>query len=554
MPTRDVPQPAPAPSVGAPAAPAVAATTGRCYFTAAMPAAVAVNQTVPVEVALSRDLIEVAASATSGAGSGDVDFARTLRAQLIPKTNLEIVGDSFVELPPWGDRRRFDLLFEVRGTNDGDGEVMVVFRQGPLVVGTLTLRPQVGAAAMPGANRLVATSEAEPEPPLAANYPVLQIFERRHGTQLTYLFVLETGDGAYLSRDSEPLQADREAYVARIYSEIEDRWLSAKDDADAFEEEMRALGGQLLDELVPLDVQQALWKVRDDLRAIHVLSEEPFIPWEIVHLKPPRQLAGVPEPLPDETHFLAQKGLVRWLHNRGRAARELRVRPEHAFYVIPAYPHPDWKLPAAQQEIPFLAQRLGAAPLEAESNAVRARLRDAGSVDLFHFSGHGEADAKQAGQAHIMLAGRVENGAYVPLYFTSSVVQQSARLAGADGNQPLVVLNACQVGRAGWQLSSIGGFAEAFIRAGAGAFVSSLWSVGDEPARTFTERFYTSLLGGAPLAEAVVDGRAAARAAHEATWLAYVVYGHPLATLHVEPDRGVSMPAGASPMQATARV
>jgi hypothetical protein len=516
-----------------------------------MPAAVAVNQTVPVEVALSRDVIEVAAGATSGSGSGDVDFARTLKVQLIAKTNLEIVGDSFVELPAWGDRRRFDLLFEVRGTNDGDGEVMVVVRQGPLVVGTLTLCPQVGGAAVPGAHRLVATSDAAPEPPLAANYPVLQIFERRHGTQLTYLFVLDTGDGAYLSRDSEPLQADREAYVARIYAEIENRWLSAKADADAFEEEMRALGGQLLDELVPLDVQQALWKVRGDLHAIHVLSEEPFIPWEIVHLKPPRQLAGVPEPLPDETHFHAQKGLVRWLHNRGRAARELRVRPGHAFYVIPDYPHPDWKLPAAQQEIPFLTTRLGATPVEAEANVIRTRLRDAGSVDLFHFSGHGEADAEQAGQARIMLAGRVENGAYVPLYFTSSVAQQTARLAGPDGGQPLVVLNACQVGRAGWQLSSIGGFAEAFVRAGAGAFVSSLWSVGDEPARTFTEGFYSSLLGGASLAEAVVDGRTAARAAHEATWLAYVVYGHPLATLRLESDRGVAAPANATMMRGT---
>ncbi|HEU4628331.1 MAG TPA: CHAT domain-containing protein [Gemmatimonadaceae bacterium] len=558
VPPVSAPQPVPAPAPAAPApmpapAPTVATTTGRCYYTAAMPGVVGVEQTVPVEVALSRDVIEIAAGATSAGGSGEVDFARTIRVQLIPKTNLEIVGDSFVELPPWGDRRRFDLLFEVRGTNAGDGEVLVVVRQGPLVAGTLTLRPQVvAAAATPGAPRVVATGDAAPEPPLAASYPVLQIFERRHGTRLTYLFVLDTGDGAYLSRDSDPLQADREGYVARIYEEIENRWLSARADADAFEEELRALGGQLLDELVPLDVQQALWRVRTDLHAIHVLSEEPFIPWEIVHLKPPRQLAGVPEPLPDETHFLAQKGLVRWLHNRGRAARRLRVRPGHAFYVIPDYPHPDWTLPAAQREIPFLTERLGAAPLAAEANAIRARLRGAGSVDLLHFSGHGEADAEQAGQARLMLAGRVEQGAYVPLYFTSGVVQQAARLAGPDGGRPLVVLNACQVGRADWQLTSIGGFAEAFLRAGAGAFVSSLWSVGDEPARTFTEGFYGALLDGAALAQAAVAGREAARSAREATWLAYVVYGHPLATLHLESDRGVAAPADASMMRGTA--
>lgn len=61
-----------------------------------------------------------------------------------------------------------------------------------------------------------------------------------------------------------------------------------------------------------------------------------------------------------------------------------------------------------------------------------------------------------------------------------------AQLVGAA----LVVLNACQAGRAGIQLDSIGGFAEAFIHAGPGAFISSLWSVGDEPAATFPTEFY----------------------------------------------------------------
>lgn len=79
----------------------------------------------------------------------------------------------------------------------------------------------------------------------------------------------------------------------------------------------------------------------------------------------------------------------------------------------------------------------------------------------------------------------------------------------------------------GWQLTTIGGFAEAFIRAGAGAFVGTLWSVGDGPARTFTESLYRTLLDGGSMAGATRIGREAARAAGEATWLAYVVYGHP---------------------------
>jgi len=91
-------------------------------------------------------------------------------------------------------------------------------------------------------------------------------------------------------------------------------------------------------------------------------------------------------------------------------------------------------------------------------------------------------------------------------------------------------LNACQAGRAGYKLSGIGGFARAFLTGKAGVFVGALWSVGDQPARTFTEHFYERLLAGDRLAEATIAARGVAREAGEATWLAYVIYGHPHAT------------------------
>jgi CHAT domain-containing protein len=97
----------------------------------------------------------------------------------------------------------------------------------------------------------------------------------------------------------------------------------------------------------------------------------------------------------------------------------------------------------------------------------------------------------------------------------------------------MVVFNACQTGRLGHQLTSLGGFAEAFLSVGAAAFVSSLWSVGDVPARTFTESLYAALLDGATVSEATGQARAKARAAGDATWLAYVFYAHPRARLTV---------------------
>ena len=54
----------------------------------------------------------------------------------------------------------------------------------------------------------------------------------------------------------------------------------------------------------------------------------------------------------------------------------------------------------------------------------------------------------------------------------------------------------------------------------------------DQPAFFFGKAFYESLRTGATVAEAAIAAREAARQ-DDATWLAYVVYAHPHATLTV---------------------
>jgi CHAT domain-containing protein len=92
------------------------------------------------------------------------------------------------------------------------------------------------------------------------------------------------------------------------------------------------------------------------------------------------------------------------------------------------------------------------------------------------------------------------------------------------------------MGRQGYSLSQIGGFANAFVQAGAGVFVGGLWAVVDEAATVFLRTFYERLKGGDTLAEATIAARH--RADEEDPWksgthLAYAVYGHPQARLHV---------------------
>jgi CHAT domain-containing protein len=127
-------------------------------------------------------------------------------------------------------------------------------------------------------------------------------------------------------------------------------------------------------------------------------------------------------------------------------------------------------------------------------------------------------------------------GDFTPIDFSAVSVEQNAELDKEGQGGPLVFLNACQGGRAGVQLGSLGGFAQAFLCGGAGAFVSTLWSVGDNIARTFGEEFYKRLIAGETVSTAVRRAReAGARTPDgqrpDVSWLAYVVYANPNATL-----------------------
>jgi hypothetical protein len=73
------------------------------------------------------------------------------------------------------------------------------------------------------------------------------------------------------------------------------------------------------------------------------------------------------------------------------------------------------------------------------------------------------------------------------------------------------------------------GWAERLIGAGAGLFVSAIWSADDAAAQAFARAFYAALEDGAMIGAAAIAGRLAARdaAPGDPTWLAYSVYAHP---------------------------
>jgi len=141
-----------------------------------------------------------------------------------------------------------------------------------------------------------------------------------------------------------------------------------------------------------------------------------------------------------------------------------------------------------------------------------------GKYNSWHFSGHGNAGQNDPNRSFILL----EGGQQLTPEDISGVVSNLG-LA-----QPLVFLNACRVGRGGLSLTSPGGWARQFLRAGAGTFVGSYWSVHDESASLFAQAWYRELACGQPIGEALRNARAEIKGRDDPTWLAYTVYAHPL--------------------------
>ncbi|MBZ8140990.1 hypothetical protein CLD22_13895, partial [Rubrivivax gelatinosus] len=516
----------------APTAPARVDT----YVTAEMPREVRQGGQALVTVTLSAEQIEAAAAAASAAGR--VSLARApVTVMVLPRQGFDYIGDGSdceqqVEPPTAGAPVVLDFKLLARDT--GPGEVMVALRQGAQRLLTLTLRATVVDAAARPTRASTAASAAAPagDTPECGLCPTLEIFDRRGPGSLRYEFILRA-DGVNNRYLSAEIKSDPQAYVDARYTEIESAWTGSQRASDRFNARLQAIGATMARQLFPPELRRALWKLVEAgaLDDILVYSDEPFLPWEVVFLDDPAAPAAT-----GHGRFLGELGLCRWLYGAVPTC-EIRVRRGGARYVVPHYPDPQWRLQAAEDdEEPMLVRELGATALAPTHEAVLAALSTPGSFDLLHFACHGEADAADIDGAALLLQGELLDSGWAKETLLAPVVDQTANLRGADGNRPLVVVNACQTGRIGYSMSRLGGFAPAFLGARegeaeatgkAGAFVGALWSVGDFAASTFVHELYRQLKAGKPMAQAVREGRAMARSAGEGTWLAYTVYAHP---------------------------
>jgi CHAT domain-containing protein len=105
-------------------------------------------------------------------------------------------------------------------------------------------------------------------------------------------------------------------------------------------------------------------------------------------------------------------------------------------------------------------------------------------------------------------------------------------ILGIRTTSPLVFLSGCETGLAGAgqepfvQAMDEGSLAQAFLVAGAGTIVATLWAVGDAAAADITERFYGHLGSGvSPSLALALTQREALRTRTGYGWAAYTSWG-----------------------------
>jgi CHAT domain-containing protein len=193
---------------------------------------------------------------------------------------------------------------------------------------------------------------------------------------------------------------------------------------------------------------------------------------------------------------------------------------------------PPSNLPAAQLESQYMTS-LPARwppltlynPLPRSADEVRAVMA-AGRVNLFHIATHGNFQVSDPTNAAIQIG----TSQLTPASLTGNPIAN-----GFTAGRPLVFINACHSGRQGLALSGLGGWVDRVVQLGASGFIGTNWEVQDDLAAQFAIRFYDYLRMGSTFGTACRLARQEIRQANpgNSTWLAYVLYAHPLGTLQV---------------------
>lgn len=472
------------------------------------PDSVALGQTVSLLVSLVRETVRQSVLSIAVPIETQVDIV----VQTQRGFALESSDEGSLRISNEEDSLPFQ--FKLRATEVGPGRIRILCFQGGKPLGEIILTPTVVAADQ-GTRR-----EHDKIHQVLAPFSIIQpdltllIFEHMNQGQLEITLRL-SAQNPDLGLNFKPfgpikLRMNPLLYFQDFFKDIEGLPITRPNDQVVAIHKLARKGAKLFQDLLPENLRTLLWSLQDRIRTVQVLSDEPWIPWELL------KLCGEENDEIVEGPFLCEAfTMTRWFPGIGR--RPL-LRLQRMAIVVPT----DSGLTHVQNERAYLLSLANNQRQISEVPATYVEVLEAlskGNFDCWHFTGHGRFEASDPNRSALMLE---RHQRLCP-------EDLSGKVRNCGRAQPLVFLNACQTGREGFSLTGIGGWAHNFVEAGAAAFIGSLWSVYDKTASTFAQTFYNYLLDGETIGRAIREARVATQASNDLTWLAYTVFAEPLA-------------------------
>jgi hypothetical protein len=433
---------------------------------------------------------------------------------LITAEDFEIEGDNFQPLNVPVDKDSEPILFQMIPKSTGEKKVKVEFFQNSRYIGGVTVTTQVVVPSeTTGAKQISTQGVFELKKEVTSPDLTILITESKSNDEkMRYNFKLLSPKNElfyYNVREELRFTGSPSQWIEGLYKEL--GTLHEKESAGDIKETLDAIGTDLYEKLFPKELK-TIWeeKIKDRVKSIMIISDEPWIPWEIV--KPCYvDDRGVNK----EDDFLCESyQLTRWIS--GGPSPPSLIEISRGALIVPVMS----KLPNVKKESEFLKKILKhLKPIVPSSlSNVRELLRN-GGYQLIHFACHGSFNPKDHEKSIVYLEG---NDKLKP-----RDIAGERKNFGRD--KPFVFINACQTTRADFSLVGIGSWADKFVNAKSSVFLGASWEVNDEKACCFTEAFYDNLCKGMTIGEAMKEARTKIKEEIDPTWLAYTLYADPLA-------------------------
>lgn len=346
---------------------------------------------------------------------------------------------------------------------------------------------------------------------------IVNIAEKGRGYEYEIGLMAPSINYPYVKSEAKQLFTSPKSEFRTFFKEIEKDIMNYKKTPNMIKEKLRAQGVELYRSFISgTKLDNIIWNNFDNIKSVQVISNEPWIPWEM--LKPFHEYEsedGRSRKVVEAPFFCEKFAFSRWIYGNPTVPKD---RLNKVNVIAPK----DINLDGSKQESEWIENFSKAIKFDLSMTSgfeeVMALLQN-GGYDLLHFSTHGIFNEEDPQASKILL----ENKSFLqPNNITG--------INAAFGNSnPLVILNTCQSGAQEFYLTGLGGWVQEFLSAHVSTFIGTMWSVTDAAAFVFTRELYQLLSKGITMDEAVRLAREAIKKEFPAdpSWLAYTLYCTP---------------------------